>query len=84
MLDEEDIEYRKNSMSFFEIVGYTVIIICFLSLLCIPGYVVSNNKKKEYRAEVINELCNKNQGKYDFCELNLTTYYYIEKGLDKK
>ena len=82
MLDEEECE--KKSISFFEFIGYFVMVLFFLSLLCIPGCVVSNNKKKEYRAEVINELCNKNQGKYNFCELNLTTYYYIEKGLDKK
>ena len=84
MLDEEDIEYGKKSTSFFEIVGYTIMVIFFLSLLCIPGCVVSNNKKKAYREEVINELCNKNNGKYDFCKLKSTTYYYIEKENNKK
>ena len=82
MLDEEECE--KKSISFFEFIGYFMMVLFFLSLLCIPGCVVSNNKKKEYRAEVINELCNKNQGKYNFCELNLTTYYYIEKENNKK
>lgn len=82
MLDDEECE--KKSISFFEFIGYFVMVLFFLSLLCIPGCVVSNNKKKEYRAEVINELCNKNQGKYDFCKLKLTTYYYIEKENNKK
>ena len=82
MLDDEECE--KKSISFFEFIGYFVMVLCFLSLLCIPGCVVSNNKKKAYREEVINELCNKNNGKYDFCKLKLTTYYYIEKENNKK
>lgn len=82
MLDDEECE--KKSISFFEFIGYFVMVIFFLSFLCIPGCVVSNHEKKSYREEIINELCNKNNGKYDFCKLKLTTYYYIEKENNKK
>lgn len=55
-----------------------IIILCTLTL-AIPGCIAYDQQKSNLRSEVINDLCNQNNGKYDFCVLDKTTYHYIEK-----
>lgn len=59
--------------------GLLIIIFLFTLTLAIPGYIAYDQQKSNLRSEVINDLCNQNNGKYDFCVLDKTTYHYIEK-----
>lgn len=63
----------------FEIIGILAVAGFFTGILCLPGLIVSEKVKESYKEEVINELCNKASGKYDFCLLSSTSYQYKEK-----
>lgn len=73
----------KEQLSVFEIIGIFVVIVAFFILLCIPGCQMSNMKRNQIRNEcqheLINDLCNKSNGQYDFCHLDKTTYSYSLK-----
>lgn len=58
--------------------GYTTFFCFILFLLCIPGMLTYKMFENSHRKNIINELCNKANGKYDFCKLDNTTYHYIE------
>lgn len=68
-----------NKINAFEVIGIMIFIVFIVGILCLPGLITSDNVKRSYREEFINELCNNNDGKYDFCVLDKTTYHYIEK-----
>jgi hypothetical protein len=59
--------------------GLLIIIFLFTLTLAIPGCIAYDQQKSNLRSEVINDLCNQNNGKYDFYVLDKTTYHYIEK-----
>lgn len=62
-------------------IGIVVIVLFFIFLLCIPGYLVFKLSQDSYQEELINEICNKYDGKYDFCILNnVEKTYTIKKG----
>lgn len=65
-----------------ENIGILVTCIGFLIALSLPGMFIADIRTNAIRAEVINDLCNQNQGKYDFCVLDSTTYTYTEKKKD--
>lgn len=69
---------------YLEGIGIFVLVLLFIGFLCIPGAIVYKMNKTSLRAEVINELCNAGNGKYAFCELKETTFYYEEAGKKEK
>lgn len=46
--------------------GLLIIIFLFTLTLAIPGCIAYDQQKSNLRSEVINDLCNQNNGKYDF------------------
>lgn len=70
---------EKESMNLLEVLGLVVAIICIFAMLCVPGAIIADNKKADYMEEAINQLCNKSDGKYDFCQLTKTVKIYKYK-----
>lgn len=69
-------ETEKSSI--IELIGLIVCVIVVLFILSLPGNYLYSIKKDELRVEVINDLCNKSKGIYDFCKLDTITYFYVE------
>lgn len=62
-------------------IGIVVIVIFFITILSLPGYFIFKLSQDSYKKELINEICNKYDGKYDFCVLNnIEKTYTIKKG----
>lgn len=68
-----------KDISFLEYIGVIVLFVIFMLLLTMPGCSMSEYRKELHRKEIINDLCNKNKGKYDFCKLESVRHTYIEK-----
>lgn len=69
---------ENEKTSIIEIIGLIVCVIVVLFVLSLPGNYLYSIKKDELRVEVINDLCNKSKGTYDFCKLDTVTYSYVE------
>lgn len=69
---------NNESNGWLEGIGVAVLFLLILGILCVPGIIIYQHDKKDLREEIINELCNNGNGKYDFCELVDTTFYYKE------
>lgn len=69
---------------YLEGIGIFVIVLLFIGILCIPGTIVYKMNETSLRAKIINELCNAGNGKYEFCELKETTFYYEEVSKKEK
>lgn len=68
----------SESNDWLEGLGIGVLFLFVFGVLCTPGLIIYHHNKKDLREEIINELCNSGNGKYDFCELVDTTFYYKE------
>lgn len=74
----------SGDSGYLEGIGVFCIILAIIGMLCIPGAIVYQYNKVSLRAEIINELCNAGNGKYEFCELKETTFYYEEAAKKEK
>lgn len=61
---------------FFEFIAAFIIGLIFI-IFMLAGVIFFGKGESEYRAIVINELCQKQQ--YDFCEVKETVYKYKEQ-----
>lgn len=79
-----NINADSGDSGYLEGIGIFCIILVIVGMLCIPGAIVYQYNKVSLRAEIINELCNAGNGRYEFCELKETTFHYEEAAKKEK